>query len=145
MVNITTAAYERCSQIRTSNILSVSERRRKFILKNPYSKDVRQVSVDGCLPIESAKCDYLFEISASAQVYYVELKGKDIKHALEQLLATMSYCFFAARHINYEKTCVIVSSQVPKMTPRTQALKKQCRKKKNARLKIKTRQCEIMV
>ncbi len=138
-------AYKRCATTKNAPIISVKEQKSKFIIKNPAKKKTLQVKVDGCLPIAGAKCDYLFEIGALQAVYYVELKGKNIKHALEQLLGTLSERFIDKKHRGYQKYCVVVSSRVPRMDPTIQKLKKQCRKNKKADLTIRNKQYEIII
>ena len=145
MSNIDDNDYNQCLKQRTHPIISVNERKRKFVINNPNKKEVHQVTVDGCLPIKGIKCDYLFEVVDSKTVYYVELKGKDVKHALEQLLATLSNSFIKSKHVGYKKRCVVVSSRVPQMDPSVQRLQKQCRKQIKAILAIKNQRCEVKI
>ena len=143
-MNITAEAYDECSEVRTAPRLSVKERKSTLVIDNPRNIEILRVKVDGCLPIETAKCDYLFEIPELARAYYVELKGRDVKHALEQILATVRHHFFATRHANYEKRGIIVSSRVPTITPGVQRLLKQCRSVLR-HLEIKTTKYEVVV
>ncbi len=145
MSDVTVEEYEHCSEVKTHRTISVEERGKKLVIRNPQMRRIRQVRVDHCLPIVGAKCDWLFEIPVLRAVYYVELKGRDIKHALEQVLATVNHHFFVQRHAEYQKHCIIVSSQVPSMTPSIQKLKKQCREMARGHLKIKTRQYQFDV
>ncbi len=110
--------FKKCGTVRTDKIISVSENSREFKLENPAKQPIHQVQVDGCL-IEKhkEKCDWLFEILPSKksespkQVFYIELKGKNIKHAFEQLAATIQFC--KQRHQNcVSKKSYIVTSRV---------------------------------
>ncbi len=138
-------AYTRCSRKRVDSIVAVEERKRKFIIRNTKRREIYQVTVDGCFPISSIKCDYLFEVPELNKVFYVELKGSDVNHALEQLMATMQYQFFSSKHTSCEKNCIVVSSRVPQMDPSIQRLIKKCRTQFRATLIIKNQKFEISV
>lgn len=59
--------------------------------KNPRDKNIRQFKVDGdVFPSNSPqpRCDYLFLNDTDQTAYYVELKGTDIFHAIEQIQQT---------------------------------------------------------
>lgn len=116
--------YKNCRQLRTDRIIVVEENKKKFTLNNPNEKYIYQVKVDGCLiPKEAVKCDYLFEINNPiSAVLYIELKGNDVKHAYEQLIATVEFCKNA--HQTLKRQCHIVHSSSPKMSSTAQVLKK---------------------
>ena len=135
--------YQQCSELGSHSKIVVSEQKCKFVIKNPKHRAICKVKVDGCLPLSAIKCDYLFELTHSKEVLYVELKGKDIRHALEQLLATMTNDFIQRRHVKHKKTCIVVSSRVPKEDTTSQRLKKRIRK--NASLKTGTRVYEVTI
>ena len=98
-------SYPDCTFCSRGKQISVQEKKRKYILQNPLEQKVCRVRIDGCV-IQSqaqAKCDYLItvckpednnaqsDISSSGDVYFVELKGKDIIRAVEQLTETIKY------------------------------------------------------
>lgn len=89
---------ERCIQ----KTRSVEEKGRSFVLSLPADWQVRKVCVDGCLITGegSKRVDALFHIHGTPRdstglsrqaVVLVELKGKDLGHALQQVEATLQY------------------------------------------------------
>ncbi len=121
--------YNNCRQLKTDRIIVVEENKKKFTLNNPTTKDIYQVKVDGCLiPKQALKCDYLFEINNPiSAVLYIELKGNDIKHAYEQLIATVEFC--KTSHQTVKRECHIVHSSSPKISSTAQVLKKKLKDK----------------
>ena len=136
-----------CNTTTTNKIISVSENRRTFRIKNDSVFTINEVEVDGCYKTTGAKCDYLFEIIAQnivTIVFYVELKGSDINHAIEQLEATIQYCLTEHKGVN-KKECYIVASKFPSAGTSSQVLKKKFLKKNKIQLFITTRIKEVIV
>ncbi|WP_434683891.1 hypothetical protein [Pseudanabaena minima] len=77
------------------------ENKRKYILQNPSRKKVCKVRIDGCVITSQSqrKCDYLMIVcedeasnqTESVDLYFVELKGRDLMSAVEQLTETIKY------------------------------------------------------
>ena len=134
--------YKSCGQFKTDKIIVVEENKKKFIIENPQQKMVHQVKVDGCLiPKHDVKCDYLFELreienktQTIKRVFYVELKGKDIKHAYEQIIATVEVCKNV--HKDALRECHIVSSSPNVTTQEFQLLEKGLKKKYGKDIKL---------
>ncbi len=135
--------YGNCTTQTTNKLITASEHNRKLTIKNPSAKVVRKIKVDGCLITDSSKrCDYMFEIIDNAVsgkisgVIYLELKGRHIQEAYEQLVATIDR--FIAEHHGIKKTCHIVASRVPKTGPGVQQLQVEMLRKKQAKLTVST-------
>ena len=80
--------------LRMRKLLSVSERRAKYMLSFSPEMDSCTFKIDGNIikDTTSDKCDYVILASynnAWAEVF-VELKGSDISHAINQLKQTIS-------------------------------------------------------
>jgi hypothetical protein len=73
-----------CSQI---PIITVSENKSKYSLNNPQRREVCKVVIDGCLMTgdQGKQCDYLLLSCDTSVAYFIELKGKDLSHAIRQL------------------------------------------------------------
>lgn len=70
---------------------SCAENKCTYVGKNPKAKDIRQFKIDGdVFPQNSpqTRCDYLFLNDTDQAAYYIELKGTDILHAIEQIQET---------------------------------------------------------
>jgi hypothetical protein len=145
--------YGKCVTQSTHKIITAEENKRKLIIHNEQGKVIRKIKVDDCLIAKtdpSLRCDYMFEIDAPktkviAKVIYLELKGEGIKHAYNQLVATIER--FLNEHRSCEKECYIVSSKVPKLTTSVQQLTAMMKnnKKINAKLTVKNNQAEIII
>ena len=125
--------FDRCSELSNNKIITASENRMKFIIKNINHFSIRKVIVDGCLINDDRqRCDYLFEIhNPLSSVIYLELKGCDVKKAVQQLESTMRIC--SQRHWEVQKrSCYIVASRVPKIGTKIQVLKKKFLKKSSS-------------
>jgi len=134
-----------CNKITTKKIVVVSENKRKFRIKNNSLYTINEVEVDGCYIKVGLKCDFLFELSKKTieKVFYVELKGSDVTHGIEQLESTMNTC--KAIHSGFDKECYIVASKVPSSGTSSQILKKQFIKKNKIQLFIDTNVKEVKV
>lgn len=136
-----------CNDCNNNRNISVKENKRSFVLKNIAALSVNKVEVDGCYITTGKKCDYLFEIMQKCngekplKVFYVELKGKDIEKAVEQLENSMKYC--NNLHKNIPRECHIVASRYPRSTPSSQELKKSFKQRNGVQLFISTNTKEI--
>ena len=140
-----------CNSTTTNRIISVSENKRTFRIKNNSTFTINEVEVDGCYKTTGAKCDYLFEVIENINsvqtvtvVFYVELKGSDINHAIEQLEATIKYCLNEHKNVN-KKECYIVASKFPSAGTSSQVLKKKFLKRNKMQLFIHTKVKEVTV
>lgn len=140
----------RCNSVSANNIVSVSENKRVFRIKNNSALTVNKVQVDGCYITTGLKCDFLFEIIETRDsieniknVFYVELKGSNVTHAIDQLEATINNC--RTIHNQIVKECYIVASKFPSAGTSSQVLKKKFIKKNNIQLFIDTKQKEVSV
>lgn len=80
--------------------------------------------------------------SDKPQVFYVELKGKDVLKAISQIRSTMDYT--RQCHQAYGKTCCVVASRVaPAMMPGIQAEMAKLRKNYQAKLRVATQELQV--
>jgi len=69
----------------------VEENGRKAVFLNPEKAPIKKVQVDGCLIVsDTLRADYIVSKPGVVDVI-VELKGKDISHARDQIVATLPY------------------------------------------------------
>lgn len=138
--------YGNCARESTNKLITAKEHNRKLTINNSAGKLVRTIQVDKCLFSDSdpcKRCDYMFEIFDTPdrkkldEVIYLELKGRHIEEAYNQLVATIEH--FKDHHKNAKKQCHIVASRVPKASPEVQQLQIKMRKI-NAKLTVSTTQ-----
>ncbi|MBS9780726.1 MAG: hypothetical protein KGV51_08885 [Moraxellaceae bacterium] len=108
--------------------VSLEENKMKCIFENKAKIELHKVKVDGGLLNSSAneKCDYLvhWEQKNNKIVFYVELKGCDVKKAIQQLISTINLT--KDRFAQFDnKNCVIVCSRFPQQDSTMIKLKKQ--------------------
>jgi hypothetical protein len=82
---------EDCIQTVCDSKPKVEENGRKAVFLNPENAAIKKVRVDGCLVTgNSPRADYIVSKPGVVDVI-VELKGKDIYHAKDQIVATLSF------------------------------------------------------
>ena len=116
--------------------------RSKFRLENPQKLKIRVIQVDDCVIKQGMRCDYLViapskDKSSDSQEIYIELKGSDVKHAVEQIATTIQKL---GSDSSAFKLCFIASTRCPINSTQIQNLQKKFRKKYNAKLTIKNRE-----
>ncbi len=112
-----------CVQVETGHHIVFRDKKRTFHLRNPKGQTVRKVRLDGCVITQAPgqrACDYGAWVDSKNLAYLIELKGKNIRHAVCQLEASIDY--ICTHHPNEIKgrniQAVVVSSKnkVPKLT-----------------------------
>ncbi len=84
-------SYSDCTSCSNGSKILVEENKKRYILQN--SSGVCKVRIDGCLILaqDRAKCDFMVIICDTKDVYFIELKGRDLLRAVEQLSQTIDY------------------------------------------------------
>ena len=135
-----------CAETVSHPLVVVSENGRKFVISNARRLNISKVKIDGCVVSDNttARCDYLFEIGEPfTSCLYVELKGKDVAHAFDQLCETMT--LLKNRHNGVVKECHVVASSIPRIRGGVQGLKIRMLKRHNATLNFHTQQGNLVV
>jgi len=125
---------DNCTEIVKHPTIVLCENKRKMIFLNPNRNQVKKIIVDGCAIIEGKKCDFLVHDKDEYE-FFIELKGKNIKRACEQLEASILQLSRSPK-VN-EKHSIVISSACPLITPTIQKLKKYFKKQFNSNLIIK--------
>jgi len=128
-----------CTTTTKEKQVCVKENKRTFSINNPDNRLIDKVRVDGCIYKDNStkRCDWLFHIRSIKKSVFVELKGKNVSHAYEQLSETIN----AMAKTGWASECFIICSRVPRQGPSVQALKKSMKKLHSADLKVK--QCQF--
>jgi hypothetical protein len=104
-----------CSECNNNKIIKVSENGKEFIVNNKSQKLVTKIKIDNGLITKGKRCDWVLEIDLPCTLaFYIELKGKDIDQAYNQLLSTLENIYLQTRHKESKKECYIVVSRVQK-------------------------------
>ncbi len=77
---------EQCVESCSGSIISVCENHKRFVINNKTKKNIVKIKIDNCVITGSEiRCDYAF-VEVDNNIYHlVELKGRDVDHAIKQL------------------------------------------------------------
>lgn len=126
--------YATCISAKTGSNIVVEDKKSKGVqykIENKQALLFHVIEIDGCVFKEKdgKKCDYLVLQNAQKIAIFVELKGKDISSAVQQILAT-----FDKLHIylpDYKVFARIVGKSLPNIanTPHKNILEKKLKAK----------------
>ncbi|WP_202702989.1 hypothetical protein [Flavobacterium sp. UGB4466] len=122
-----------------------SENGKRFEIDS--KEDFTKIRIDNCLITSQQvqKCDFGFVRHFNNDFYFVELKGKDVKIALDQIISTINIFEDSVIRIPKEKRFgFIVSSRNPLSGAETNNLKQAFAKKHGRLLEIKSVQCKYV-
>lgn len=123
-----------CRLTSKNKIFTFEEQRSKLILKNKDEVESTQIRVDGCEITDGIRCDYLH--LAKQIEFYIELKGQDLLHAIEQLERTIG--LLGAKYKKQQRICYIICTRSPLTSTEIQQYDRLFRQKFNSRLVIKS-------
>ena len=109
-----------CTWEVTDKLLVVKENKCKCVFSNPNQHLLTKIKVDGCQITDGIRCDYLI-LDHCHNEYFVELKGKDLPHAVEQLEASIQQ--LSAPNHTIKKKAILYQAVIPPMTLRYKELK----------------------
>lgn len=98
-----------CVNITRNKIIVFEERRSKLAINNNDEKELSKVIIDGCQITEGIRCDNM--LIESEKENYIELKGHDIGHAINQIKKTIELC--SKDKQKYSKRCFIICTRSP--------------------------------
>jgi hypothetical protein len=95
---------DKCCVTNTNKLVVFEESRSKLVIENKDEVQATKVTVDGCEITTGIRCDYMYLIKDSE--IYIELKGQDIKHAVDQLETTIKKLSSSSKEKNtLNKNC----------------------------------------
>ena len=120
--------------------IKFEENKRKIIFLNPSNHRYKKVKVDGCAIKTGQKCDDLLISQDEHEEHFVELKGVDIMHAIDQLEQTILKIgeFDDNRH-----SYIICTNGAPAYTTTIQKKQNYFRQKYKSELLIKEKQWTV--
>lgn len=130
---------EMCIDHTRKKIISLEANKHKITFLNPNRWQIQKILVDGCVIKEGLRCDWLL-IDRNLKEYFIELKGRDVKHAISQLATTINVL---SKTMN--RVCFVVCSGYPKNDTRLQRQILRFRNDFNTILRIKVHRQEFTV
>ena len=93
--------HQDCTNCSEGRLIVAEENKRKYLLQNSARKKICKVKIDNCVITSQSqrKCDYIVIVCEtkeakhpeSVDLYFIELKGRDLISAVEQLTQTITY------------------------------------------------------
>ncbi|MNL39755.1 hypothetical protein D3C87_1620510 [compost metagenome] len=126
-----------------SNVASENGKRFEIVSNEDFTK----IRIDNCLIASQQvqKCDFGFVRHSNNDFYFVELKGKDVKIALDQIISTISIFDSTLIRIPKDRRFgFIISSRNPLSSTETNNLKQAFAKRYGRLLEIKSVQCKYI-
>ena len=109
--------------------------RSKLTLENINEVESESIKVDGCeINDKSIRCDFL-HIAKNIE-FYIELKGQDLEHALNQIKTTIKR--LSNNKKLYPKKSYIICTRSPLTSTEIQNYKREFKKEYNSDLIIKS-------
>ena len=99
-----------CKKVENGPTIVCKEKGRKMVFINSARKQVEKIRVDGCVLRQVLACDFLV-IEYSGSEHFIELKGKNVAHALKQLEATIP--LLSKNRTDQPNYAWIISSEAP--------------------------------
>lgn len=123
-----------CRETSTQKIFTFKENRSTLILENRDQASSVKIIVDGCEINEGIRCDYM-HISKEIEMY-IELKGQDLEHAMEQIKRTMEILSIDLK--KQKKISYIICTRSPLTSTEIQNYDRKFRQQFNSKLIIKS-------
>jgi hypothetical protein len=93
--------------------IKVKESGRSAVIVNPAKDAIDKIEVDGCVLKNELACDWVLSLQNKWDIF-IELKGRDVSHAVDQLRATIDHW----RHndlLEGQAAALVVCSQYPRI------------------------------
>lgn len=131
---------EACITPTTDSQIKLEELNRKIIFLNPDRRIYKKVQVDACTITSGLRCDKLLLSQDECEERYVELKGTDVLHAIDQLEETIERL---GEFDNNRHSYVICTNVAPIYTTQIQRKQKLFKKRYNSELVVKEKQLVV--
>jgi len=119
----------------SQKLFTFEERKSKLTLENVDEVVSTKIIVDGCeINDDSIRCDYM--LLAKGIEFYIELKGQDLAHAVNQIKATIKRLSNDLKNKN--KKAYIICTRSPLSSTQIQNIKFDLLKNFNSDLQIKS-------
>lgn len=129
-----------CIRQTTDLQIRFEENKRKIIFLNPQRLPYERVDVDGCTINDGVRCDKLLLSADEREERYVELKGTDVMHAIDQLEETIKRL---GEYTDNRHAYVVSTNVAPAINTKRQAKIKYFKERYCAELKIQEKQLTV--
>lgn len=119
---------ERCVDSTSDSNIAFSENKRSIVFHNPKRVEYFKVRIDGCVITEGERCDNFLFGEYDSFDRYVELKGSDIPHAIDQIRQSILWVKSHCDVGNSIKAYIVSKNVSPGYNSKLQAAKKEFKK-----------------
>lgn len=124
-----------CRRESNQKLFVYEENRSKLTLENLNEVSSISIIVDGCEINDSTiRCDYMH--IAKEIEFYIELKGQNIEHAVEQIISTIKQLSLSVK--KYKKRSYIICTRSPLSSTKIQSYKYYFKKNYNSDFILKS-------
>lgn len=128
-----------CRKISNQKFFIYEENRSKLTLENTDKIESTSIIVDGCeIKGTAIRCDFMH--IAKEIEFYIELKGQDIQHAVDQIEATIKRLSTDSKKV--QKKTYIICTRSPLSSTKVQAFKYYFKKNYNSDFILKSSPCK---
>lgn len=120
---------ERCVNFTNDSNIAFSENKRSIVFHNPRRLEYYKVRIDGCVITEGIRCDNFLFGEHDHNDRYIELKGGDIPHAIEQIRQSILWVKSHCDVGNSIKAYIVSKNVAPGFNSKLQAAKKEFNEK----------------
>lgn len=127
---------ENCIQRTEDSNIKFEENGKKIIFVNSNKKICYKIQVDGCAIRSGVRCDKLLKVgdfNKDGKEYYVELKGSDVLHAVDQIYTSIKMLH---NDNSLLEGFIIFSNMSPKFSSKIQMAKARFKKDFDAKLSL---------
>jgi len=125
---------DECCITNKNKLVVFEEARSKLVIENKDEVEATKVTVDGCEITCGIRCDYMYLIKDSE--IYIELKGQDIAHAIEQLETSIKKLSSDAK--KQKKKSFVICTRSPLTSASIQNIRVKFRKNYNSDFIVKS-------
>lgn len=126
---------KKCRTTSKNKIFVFSEQRSQLTLKNKDEVSSIKIHVDGCeIDDDGIRCDYL-HLAKEIEIY-IELKGQDILHAMNQIKRTIS--LLGSTNKTQKRISYIICTRSPLASTEIQNFDRQFRSQFNSKLIVRS-------
>ena len=121
-----------CTELHAKPTFVIREKHSEVRFQNAKRLVVKQIVVDGCaIADDGVRCDALVNVGATGESVFVELKGSNVQHAVDQLARSDA---LLREHAHRSRTWIISTVRNPLIATETQRLIATVRRKHGANL-----------
>ena len=125
---------EICIRETSDSVIKFQEKRSSLRFSNENRRTCKCITVDGCAITDGERCDNALCSVDGRDEFYIELKGSDIIHAIEQIRATI---IKLGEYDDNRHSYVVCTKVAPHITTKIQKAKLEFKSKFNSELLIK--------